>query len=433
MVSNHRLGVISIKKRMPHEWMVLLLSLMPLMLAFLTEFLNLPSFFRYLMDLLVIVLSMMLLGKRYFMLPSKAKPMLLLILLFFIYLLIAYLFNYQSVFYFIWGTRNTFRFYLAFLVFVAYVTEEDANLWFQILDILFWLHFAITIYQFVVYNVRQDMLGGIFGIESASNGYNMIFLCIVISETLLSTFEKEGSFPYCIAKCFAALAIAAMAEMKFFYFIFILILVLTTIMTRPSRKKVILLILMFFGVVIGASLLTFWFDEFAGFLSWENLWETAFKENYSSQNDVNRLSAIFTLSKSYVTEPSQQLFGLGLGNCDVSDLAIFNSTFYQAHSFLHYNWFTSAMLFLETGFIGLITYISFFVLCIVFSFIQIKRNTGNKFFCQMAIIMSILSMILIFYNASLRIESGYMVYFVLALPFLASYEHKKITINNIKM
>ena len=431
MVTNNRLGIIYVRKRTPQEWLVLGFLVMPFALAFLTELLRLPSFIRYLMDLLVVGLSMMLFVKRYFIISSKARPMLTLALVFFLYILVAYLFNYQSLFYFVWGTRNTFRFYLAFLVYVAYVTEEDATQWLRFLDVLFWMNLVVSIYQFAILRVHQDLLGGIFGVNATANGYTLVFFCIVIGKSLFQAFEGKEYFLYCALKCLGSLVVAAMAELKFYYVALILILAITTCLTRISRKKIALLMIAIAGVIIGASLLTFWFSEFEGFLSLEKLWELATKENYSSNKDLNRLSAIYTLMNNYVTDVGQQLFGLGLGNCDMSDVAIFNSTFYQNYSYLHYTWFSSAMIFLETGFIGLAIYLLFFVLCIVYSFKQLKRHTGNKLFCQISILMAFMCIAITFYSASLRFEAGYMAYFALALPFIRE-KSGAATVNNAR-
>ena len=50
---------------------------------------------------------------------------------------------------------------------------------------------------------------------------------------------------------------------------------------------------------------------------------------------------------------------------------------------------------------------------------RLKNGEGDMLNTQAALIMSIVSVILIFYNSSMRTEVGYMVYFVLALPFIS--------------
>lgn len=413
-------GKLHIKKRSIQEWMVLVLFLTPFITSFLTEFIGLPSFLRYIVDVILVCFGVMLITKRYFIVNHKLKPFLVIIFGFLAYVTLVYLFNYQSVFYFLWGIRNTFRFYLAFVVFALFLSEEEAQNIFKILDILFWIDFALVILQFTFLDVAQDQLGGIFGISLNTNGYTLIFLSIVISRTLLLTFDGKSSVVLCIAKCFASLLIAAMAEIKMFILMFIILMVLTMGMTRFTKRKFLILIFASLAVWLSYIVLTDIFSEFSGFLSFERLFDSATRENYSNNRDLNRLSAVYMLAKNYITDIPQQLFGMGIGNCDTSDLAIFNSTYYQNHSYLHYTWFASAMSFLETGIIGMLIYLSFFATCFINSLKQIIQHKGNILFCKMAMILSIVSVILFVYNQSIRIESGYMVYFVLALPFLAN-------------
>ena len=84
---------------------------------------------------------------------------------------------------------------------------------------------------------------------------------------------------------------------------------------------------------------------------------------------------------------------------------------------MNYNWFSSAFLFLETGYIGLIAYLSFFVICFICAVRQLKKG-ANELFCRISMIISIICIIMVFYNSSLRTETAYMVFFALALPFV---------------
>jgi hypothetical protein len=46
------------------------------------------------------------------------------------------------------------------------------------------------------------------------------------------------------------------------------------------------------------------------------------------------------------------------------------------------------------------------------------QDGGNPIYSQLAKIMAVMSLIMIFYNSALRTEAGYIMYFVLALPFI---------------
>lgn len=422
-VQNRKLVQLHIKKRSVQEWMALLVLVLPFTFALLIEVFRLPGIIKFSIEFLLLCFCVLFIKKKYVFIDKKLKPFITIVLLYFLYTLISYLFHFQSPLFYIWGTRNTFSFYIAFFAFIAYLNEDDVDTCFKFLDIVFWINFVCAVFQYYVLGVKQDYLGGVFGTAIGSNGYTMALLCIVTIYTLLSNFNGTQTAWYCTIKCIAALVVATLAEMKFFYFVFIIVLIIASIVTKFSLRKFWIIILSIIGVAVGSVLLTSIYG-FEGFFSLEGLIEYATKENYSSTRDLNRLSAIFTLSDTILTTPTQRLFGMGIGNCDVSDVHIFHSTFHQTHSYLHYEWFASVMVFIETGIVGLTLFLSFFIGCFIFSIKQFKTNPSNKLFSQMGIAMSVMCIILSFYNASLRIYSAYMIYFVLALPFIGCKQKK---------
>ena len=420
------LGKIYIKKRSISEWFVLVILVFPFLFGTLFEILSLPNFVRFCMDAILIYFLVTFAYKRTILVRRPLVPIIKFAAIFFVYTLVVYCFNFQSPFYYIWGVRNNFRFFVAFLVFAFFIDEDYANSIFKLFEVLFWVNIVVSLFQFIFMGVAQDDLGGLFGSTGSTNAYTLVFFIIMISKSLLATFEKKESPGYCALKCIASLVVAAMAEMKFYYFVFIILLFLASVLTKFSRRKLVLWIVSTVAVLLGSIFLSYMFKEFENFLSLKQIWQYATNEHYSSQKDINRLSAIFTLMKNYVTEPLQQIFGMGLGNCDLSEVSIFNSVFHQKYEFLHYSWFTSAMIFLETGFLGIVIYLSFFVLCLRRALAQLKLRQGNKLYCQMTVIMALMCFVLFFYNSALRIESGYMIYFVLALPFMAKNDQPKI-------
>jgi O-antigen ligase len=231
---------------------------------------------------------------------------------------------------------------------------------------------------------------------------------------------KEKTFT-CFSKCGFALIISALAELKAFFLFFVLITIIATFITSFSKRKLLLIIIGVIFLSVGIALLETVFS-LEGEFTFNKILELITSENYSSKKDVGRLTAIPTLAKTILTEPIEQLFGLGLGNCDSSEISFFNTPFYDTYRYLHYHWFSSAFLFLETGIIGFAIYLLFFVFIFVYSCKNLKNGTGNKLYCQMAIILTITSIILTFYNGSLRTEAGYIMFFALALPFIERNE-----------
>ncbi len=408
-----------IKKHPFVKYLAYFIFIMPFLLSFLLDIVHLPSVLKYTIDAAWAIAVVLLFFKRRVVFDRNLLPFLVFIGGFFLYTLIVYLFSYQSVLYFLWGFRNNFRFFFAFIIFCMLFTEEDADFCFKFLSVLFWINVAVSLFQFFVLGFEQDYLGGIFGTEKGCNGYSIAFFSIVLSRSILLFMSKKESAVSCSIKCFATLVIAAMAELKYFFVIFAIILLLAAVLTSFSWRKVLIILFSALLISFSSSILTQLFGEDMA-LSWDSIVDFITTSNYSSEEDLSRFTAIPTLSRTIMDGPVEKLFGLGLGNCDTSTFDMFNTPFYQTYSFLHYNWFSSALLFLETGYVGLTIYLLFFVMCFAFAYKQKKREGSNTLFCQMAMIMSVICVTLTFYNGSLRFEVAYMIYFVLALPLVNS-------------
>ena len=302
-----------------------------------------------------------------------------------------------------------------------FLRSDDVSRYFKLLDFLFWGNAIVCFVQYFVFGIYGDWLGGIFGTTTGCNSYTNMFFVIISIKTIIFTLNKKENIWSCIAKFGVMFVLAAFAEIKFFYIIFALIVVMSVVFTDFSWRKFTIVILGLGGLVVGAYVLTIVFPNSSGFLSIESIFDYASSENgYTASGDINRLTAVPIISERFLTDDFSKFFGLGLGNCDTSAFAICNTPFYMSHMDMHYTWFSSAFLFLETGFIGLALNLSFFITCLVFAMKRKKEGTANLLFCQIGIVFSILCMILTFYNSSLRMEVGYIAYFALALPVLSS-------------
>lgn len=364
------------------------------------------------------MVTVLLFVRKELTLYKKIVPFLIFVGVFIAYTAIVYIFRFQSPFYYLWGFRNNFRFYFAFIAFCMLFVEDDAQICLKYMDILFWINAVVTFFQFFVMGYKQDYLGGIFGVERGCNGYSILFFSIVISKSVLSFMNKKENLFLCIAKCTVALIISAMAELKFFFVLFMIILLISTVATSFTWQKFLLVFVSALIISFAGSMLTEIFGESSN-ISFERLLELTFTQSYSSNEDLSRFTAIPTISNSIMTKNTQRLFGLGLGNCDTSSVEICNTPFFNAYSHLHYNWFSSAFLFLETGIVGLSMYFFFYLMCFVCAFNLRNKDGVNKLYCQMAMIISVVCILTTFYNCALRIEMGYMAFFVLALPLIS--------------
>lgn len=408
---------ISIKKRTLPQFLMLYVFALPLLFSFLLDFLGVASIVKYTVDACWVLTVVLMLLNRKGNFSKDIVPIVSFIALFFLYTLSVYAVNFQSIYYYLWGFRNNFRFYFAFLGFAMFFCEEDANACLKLLDLVFWINAIVSFVQYFYMGYSQDFLGGIFGVEKGCNAYSIIFFSVVISKSILQFMNNREGILSCIAKCGVALLISALAELKFFFIVFLVIILMSAFLTKFSLRKFVLLFFAAMLMIFASSVLSLIFGS-GSELTLENIFNLSTSSNYSGQDDLGRFSAISTISKTFLTDLKEQLFGMGLGNCDTSSFSICNTPFYRTYSDLHYTWLLSAFLFLETGYIGLIMYFLFFAFCFVFAAKNLKSENANHLFCKMAMIISVLCMLLVFYNASLRSEAGYFAYFALALPFI---------------
>lgn len=398
----------------------MILVLGSFLFGLLNDFLSFPRFIRYGLDAIWVSLLVLMAVNLRGLNVGHARPIILLIICFVLYTAIMYIGNFQNILYYLWGSRNNFRFFVAFTACALFLLPDDIEDAFKLIDKLFWINAIVSIIQYVGFDIKQDFLGGLFGVETGVNGYTNIFFCIIAAKSALSFLEGRESAWSCGAKWMTALLIAALAELKFFYVECVVIIVLATLFTKFTWKKLAFILFAFIGIACAASLLASLFPYFSDFFSLEWFYqESSAEKGYTYKNDINRLTAIAFVNENWLTNPVKRVFGLGLGNCDTATFSIVNTPFFEKYGDMHYSWLSYAFMYLECGAIGLVFFFSFFVMVFWKATRIQKYNFGEGvFFCQLARIMAIICCMIAVYNNSLRVESGYMAYFVLAIPFV---------------
>jgi len=417
----------TLRKKAQPEWLVYVLLLLPFLLGTLNEMLGLPRAIRYVMDMAWGMLLVLAAWRFRRIELGDSKPLAMWVLAFLGYTVVNYIFHFQSPFYYLWGFRNNFRFYAAFFAFVIFLTANSAEKVLKLFDILFWINFVISLVQFFALGIEQDYLGGLFGAEQGVNGYTNLFLLIVITKSMVSYLEDQEKLWVFVSKCAAALLIAALAELKFFYIEFFAVVLMAVLFTRFRMRNLWIIPASLAAAMISAALLSKLFPYFQDWLSIRWFWEEASGlQGYTYAGDFNRLTAIPAINSLWLTNPIQQIFGMGLGNCDTASFSFINTPFFENNGFMNYIWISYAMMYLECGWIGLLFYFGFFGL-LFFAAHKIQKNSEGmaRVYCLMAKIIAPLCVPIAMYNSSLRTEAAYMLYFVLALPFIVSRTAQK--------
>lgn len=418
---------LTIKKRTQAGWLMWLIIMLPFFFSFLVDLLKLPYFLRYSLDVAWVLLLVYILLEKRRKGKSKTGALAILVVLFFVYVTATYIVQYQSVWYYLWGVRSSFRFFVAFFAFATFLKEEDVSYFFGMFDFLFWINVAVSLVQFFGFGFDADHLGGLFGVEKGANGYSIIFFIVVLTRSMLAYLDKRERLVMFLCKSAAALLVSALAEIKFLFAIFVMIIVLAILFTNFTRRKIWIIIGGGGAVMLFAALLEMVFPNYEGFFSLEYFLNAATSDKgYTSSGDMNRLNAIPIINEEWLRNGWQQLFGLGLGNCDSAGFEFLVTPFHKAYGYMHYTWFSYAFWYLETGWIGLIFYFGFFILVFLEVMKIEKRSTGTiKFYCRMSRILAVCCAALSIYNVALRTEGAYIMYFALAVPFALDRANKR--------
>lgn len=418
---------LKIKKRSQTGCLMWFPIMVPFLLGTLNELLGLPYAIRYVIDIAWFTLLFLLLWFGQLGKTKNTGSLAAWAIAFFAYTLLVYMVQYQSGLYYLWGVRNNFRFYAVFFAFAMFLTQKDIEDYLNVFDNLFWLNAVVSIIQYFFLKLKGDHLGGIFPTATGGNAYTNIFFLIIITKSVIHYLEKKEKTELCVAKCATTLLVAALAELKFFFVEFVLVIALAVLFTNFTWRKLWLIVGGITAVILGAALLVIIFPDFAGFFSVDWFMESGTSnKGYTSSGDLNRLNSIPIINELWLTNWSQRLFGLGLGNCDTSTFDFLQTPFNTAYHDMHYTWLSYAFMYLECGWIGLIFYFGFFVL-VFFKVWKIEKRSEEmaKSYCRIARIMAILCAVISIYNASLRAEAGYMAYFVLAIPFACQRQANK--------
>ena len=409
---------ITIRKRTQSQWLHWFIAVFPLICQFLVVDCHFPSAIRYTLDLALILLTIASIHRLGWAIASRKAV--LWTGAFLLYALVNYLFHYQSLLYFLWGIRNNFRFYLFFLLSMVVMQEADLKSFYKALDIFLILNVLLVSFQYWILGTSRDYLGGFFGTVSGSNGYMNIFLVIVLAKATLEYLHKKRSLWSCLLVFGASVYIAALAEMKFLFAEIFIILAAASLVTKFSFKKLGIILGGGLLAVVGVNMLILVFPEWVDTFSFSGFIRVAAdSKGYTSSGDLNRLTGISILAKQYLKTWQEIFFGLGLGNCDYSDaLAALITPFYTRYSWLHYTWMSTTFIFVELGIVGLVFFFGFFVLVFFEARKESRKAGANLLECQLAQVLAVLCWGIGIYNVSLRMESGYMMYLMLAIPFI---------------
>lgn len=403
-------------------------------IKFLIGYLGLPSILNYATDLILIIIIFYYVwlkrkGKNIFI-PKNMK------IFFGIYLfvtILSFLINIYSPLLYIWGFRNNMRFILFAMMCTVFLEKRDLYSMFDIFFGYFILNIITVTYEFFFAGKsfhNGDSISGLYSMGNISGGNDALnwILCIICTIAIVR-YINEKKLGYMLVCVLGSIYIAALSELKVFFMELVLISIVAFFTCKKSTRMFTYFGICIIAVIVGVNVLYYFFPQFDNFFTLETMKAYVGGETgYISRDSINRLNAIPYVFNRFLKSFSERILGVGFGNADYSSFSFLTSSFYLRYRGTAYQWFYGPFILIETGIVGLIS----FIMILLNYFRQaVKMNvaeTKEYSLRCIAIIICILSVIMLFYNQSLKMEaSGYMVHMMLCIPYITE---KKINLLN---
>lgn len=312
---------------------------------------------------------------------------------------------------FIWGLRNQYLSLAIFFASASFLCLQDIDKLFKFFFYFQFLNLACALYQYFVLGYYMDTNNGAF---INGNGQD-IFCGVLIAWYLFNYTNRKCKLWQFVFVLLSSLLIAAIEEEKFIFIETIIIFFYYYITGKKlSFKKALTGIALVVVMVVASTVLT----DINGSGSLEVLTnKEAFMSYQENAFELPRVGSSQIISKLFFVEEWQNLFGLGLGMCEESTtLSFISNDFYNKFGWLRYDWFTFHVNFLQTGWIGIVLFLSFFISILYVNWRNKKRCPDElKYYYDICIIIVFLCFMTIWYNATLRSYNSIIPLFVLSI------------------
>lgn len=385
---------------------------------FLIDVLGFPAFLRYVSDLANLVLFILVLPRFASSSLRKQKLIFASFLVLIVYCLISSWTNSVSPLLGVLALRNTFRGFVLFFACLIYLKDYDVE---KIMHCLFYFQIANCVFstiQYFFFGFFGDFNGGLlgFGLGKGTflNTLNVLLLSYY-SFSYIKGKEKILSLLLCVGSC---LLCAVFSEEKMSLVIFSFLIIFLLFASSGQKKKQGIFAL---GIVLVLGALILYIiapDSLQVLTNFGNM------EHYLNADYDNWVIPRFQ-SFSYIYKNMFQhnlgytLFGFGFGSGNASDISFLQGLIYQKFGQIHYQWFVVQWIFIEMGAVGFILYLGFFVTVILSAFkkwaSEKNRLLDSDIIRPAGIFCALFCIVSIWYNATLKTEASYLLFFALSL------------------
>lgn len=324
---------------------------------------------------------------------------------------------------YIMGIRGQFLSMVFLFACASYLSIKDYQFFFNFFYKIQILNVICTIIQYTLYHQSEDFNNGAF----TSGATQDIFCGVLMTYYFYAYNRKLVELKKLIFVLISSLFIAIIQDERFIFIEIGVIFLYFCLTGKITKRKLLLIIIMLAIIIAGFRNLSSGQAETLN--SAENILE--YSKTTGAGYGLPRIGSAKMISDMFFNTPIEKIFGIGLGKGAENNLPLIDTSFYDKYNYLTYHLFTFQNVFLQTGWTGIILYLSFFITLLMYNF-KYKKITPPqyKYLYDISIIVTILCIILIWYNATLRIYYGIFPYFILGIgPSVTKMLNKKRNIN----
>ena len=383
----------------------------------LIDILKFPRTIRYIPDLFIVLLVIDFLNKnsRYIKIKGKDSAITNFVIFFIISSFLLWLFNIGSPLLLIWGARNTFRFLLYFICVIHSFSVYDTKKMLDFVNPLLIINFVLCLFEYFILGYSGDYVGGAFGVTSGCNAALNVLIVVATIHNAINFMKRRNSLLKSMMYITLCACISGMAELKVYIVEVLIIVCIIGVFSKGITKKIILILAGIIFALLSIQFIETLIPGWEGFFTFEIMYNMASStDGYTNSGDLNRLTAISELNKKFFADKIN-LIGYGLGNCEYSDsFAFLNSEFFKEYGELHYAWFSVAKIYLELGWLGVVSHIFIWVYTL---YVSIRKVTNTQIKLLITVV-SVFSVFFFFYNFTMNLDIAYVIYAFLAIPYI---------------
>lgn len=321
------------------------------------------------------------------------------------------------------GLLNFYRFFIFFFAVIKYLTYDDVEKIFNLLEKLFWLNMILCFFEYFVLGCKQDFLGGIFGISYGGNVGLNILLCFFSALYALRYLNKKVSLVQFMTIEVICILLATMAELKIYYIELVVIMLLAVVLVKPNRNtiKIILASVLILGV--GLYALSIIFPRQLAILTNSDKLSKYAGGSYVT-GSLGRMTMFQELEGIFFQDyPLVRFFGFGIGTFDPTS----SSYWAVKYNYLRAGWFGNSYVLLNLGYVGLIAMYVFYINLAKKAFVGRKKYREDKLYMDFVIIMIVIIVVSMWYNSTIiSANVAYLLNLVIAIPIIVKKERSNI-------